>query len=279
MDKDGWNSLAVGTFVDLPDSGMKVKTMPICHGLPAKIEGEDKPCLPSTAFLLSTSKADASMIYLSDVGPFTPKRVHVKSDSTDVDVCIPKYNDFTSNDTPLPEVCKEGEGCIDACEPEAVVELDNPITEDKFKSEALNKVLDEYRKTMFNLWRLAADEICGDRLRAVFMECAYDNTEKPIVFGHLQPSAYFDEIIMLGRMVEAKCPGKKLDKLTFVITHIKPYHDAMYLKKKNVDGETVTVESLVAKQFTQLYNEKCTAESTCHGVKFLIPEQGTVVSF
>lgn len=152
----------------------------------------------------------------------------------------------------------------------------------KFDDLVLNGVLDKFRETMFNLWRATADEVCADRLRAVFMECAYPDRElKPTVFGHLQPVMYFDEIRMLGEMVRAKCPGREqpLKGLTFVITHIKPYHDANYKKYKEVKGGKATVEELTEYQFNDLYDQHCAAEdSVCHGVKFLIPEQGTVVS-
>ena len=145
---------------------------------------------------------------------------------------------------------------------------------------------------MFNVWKSTAREICENRLRAVFMECAYndltgpDGPLKPTVFGHLQPTTYFDEIMILGEIVKATCgdrlPQPPLSGLTFVITHIKPYHDANYQKYKEMKGldqEKSTVEELTEHQFNRLYEHHCSAaDSVCHGIKFLIPEQGTILS-
>ena len=93
--------------------------------------------------------------------------------------------------------------------------------------------------------------------------------------------------MILGEIVKAKCSSDRpqpLSGLTFVITHIKPYHDAQYQKykeMKEVKGlDKPTVEELTEHQFNRLYEQHCfhDADSVCHGIKFLIPEQGTILS-
>ena len=161
-----------------------------------------------------------------------------------------------------------------------------------FDDRVLNDVLDEFRETMFKVWKRTAIEICEGRLRAVFMECAYNDVTgahgplKPTVFEHLQPTTYFEEIMILGEIVKAKCSSDRpqpLSGLTFVITHIKPYHDAQYQKYKEMKEmkglDKPTVEELTEHQFNRLYEQHCShADSVCHGIKFLIPEQGTILS-
>ena len=104
----GWVNVDAGTEIDLLNSGMKVTPMRICHGNPARLDGEDtKMCFPSTAYLLKTNEDDASLLYFSDVGPFAPIRMRIKSEACDVDKCVPDYASLaTTPDVDVPSNCQ-----------------------------------------------------------------------------------------------------------------------------------------------------------------------------
>jgi hypothetical protein len=104
----GWVNVDAGTETDLVDSGMKVTPMRICHGNPATLDGEEtKACFPSTAYLLKTNEDDASLLYFSDVGPFAPSRVRIRSEKSDVDNCVPDYASLAKTpDVDVPDNCE-----------------------------------------------------------------------------------------------------------------------------------------------------------------------------
>ena len=123
----GWVDVEANAETDLTGSGMKVTAMKICHGHPATVEGEEtKACFPSTSYLLKTEENDASLLYLSDVGPFTPFRVRIKSNEGDVNKCVPNYVSLSKiADAPVPNDCGDVGACAEHCKLEEAQTSDN----------------------------------------------------------------------------------------------------------------------------------------------------------
>lgn len=118
----------------------------------------------------------------------------------------------------------------------------------------------ESTKHLEPLWKHIAPLIQQNKLRALFIECSYDD-QKPSseLFGHLTPHYLTEELTKLARLVNPTEPQLALRNLNVVVTHIK---------EGLLKGPTSV----------QKIREELEKRNTLH-VPFIFPEQGQRLEF
>ena len=113
---------------------------------------------------------------------------------------------------------------------------------------------DQVEKTtrLHELWKTITPLVQTKKLKAIFIEVSFDNDQADqLLFGHLTPRLLMQELTILGKL----CGDESLKNFPIVITHMKP----------SGNRETLTKEQL--KAINSL------------NVKFVFPEQGTLIKF
>lgn len=80
------------------------------------------------------------------------------------------------------------------------------------------------RSSIHNVWTRIAPLIKERRVRAVFLECSYpDSQADDKLFSHMKPYYFMETFRNLGKLVDPKTPENALSGLKVVVTHIKPH--------------------------------------------------------
>lgn len=102
------------------------------------------------------------------------------------------------------------------------------------------------------LWKAIAPLIRDKKLKAIFIEVSFDNSQpENLLFGHLTPRLLTEELNALSNY----CGKDALKNFPIAITHIKPYKNR---------------EQKIKKQLNEL---------NVLGVKFVFPQQGKAIEF
>lgn len=102
------------------------------------------------------------------------------------------------------------------------------------------------------LWNIAAIQIKGKKLKALFIEVSFSNEQDDhLLFGHLTPALLMEELSKLA----LKLPSGALKDFPVVITHMKPAGDRV----QRIMAELKALNTL--------------------GVRIVYPEQGRKLSF
>lgn len=105
------------------------------------------------------------------------------------------------------------------------------------------------------LWERLAPLVRGRKLRAIFVECSYDNARPDaLLLGHLTPRHLLVELGALAALVSPQAPSKALQNVVVVVSHIVPTLDGGRSARDLVTSELEAGNKL--------------------GVRFLFPAQG-----
>lgn len=91
-----------------------------------------------------------------------------------------------------------------------------------------------------NLWQFVAPLISKGKLSAIFLEASFpDEQPESQLFGHLTPKLLNEELEQLAKMVDSKKPMQSLQKVTIIVTHIKPENNTedTIIKELNRDNK------------------------------------------
>jgi 3',5'-cyclic-nucleotide phosphodiesterase len=115
----------------------------------------------------------------------------------------------------------------------------------------------EKSQDMQAIWTEIAPIIRQKQLRGIFLECSFQNSQpNNLLFGHLTPTLYMNELHQLAATVNEKNPSQALTNLNVFITHVKP-----------------TVDSLGTNDTAEAIREELQARNDL-GVNLILPAQG-----
>lgn len=78
------------------------------------------------------------------------------------------------------------------------------------------------------VWTEVAPLIRQKRVRAIFLECSFDESRaRSQLFGHLTPALYMNELHQLAMTVDKTNPKQALTDLNVFVTHVKPKVDTL----------------------------------------------------
>ncbi|MDO9275300.1 MAG: 3',5'-cyclic-nucleotide phosphodiesterase [Lutibacter sp.] len=105
---------------------------------------------------------------------------------------------------------------------------------------------------LMKLWKSIAPLIINNRLKAIFIEVSFPNSQpNDKLFGHLKPELFYNEMSALAKNTGIKI----LNNFPIIITHRKPHEN----------NETIIKEELI--------------EANTLKLKLVFPEQGKLIKF
>jgi 3',5'-cyclic-nucleotide phosphodiesterase len=86
---------------------------------------------------------------------------------------------------------------------------------------------------MHAVWERVAPLIRQQKLAGLFLECSYlDGRPDPLLFGHLTPALWREELGDLARLVDPARPAEALRGLQVFVTHVKPATNGADIRAK-----------------------------------------------